>query len=1252
MKKNLSYILITTFFLATVGMPFIAHADPASDAQAAIDKASKDVAALGQQVQAARAAMNAAQQAVDQGPGMIASFATQAFNVASYATNPVGSYVYDTYVKSGKNASETRADLQANLDSATKANNITQDEYNKANGSLGIAEDYNNNQDYVNASTMAAIADQQAQQGVNTSNAAQAQAKADAQKATATEQDKGNHCFPVLMGGGGFEPGVCLTQIFAWIGYIILAIAALFLYIVSLLFDWIIAGTVAGMSGIVTRVGVIGIAWGIVRDIGNAFFIFILLYLSIATILDLGVETKRQVVRVITMALLINFSLFFTNVMIDASNIVATGFYNATIQTANDATNPKTHPSLTNSITGGKGGIAAVFMNAIAFQEVYSIDNTGAATSKATAPIGNDAPSLINKDNAGNLSFGRIIATTFFGTFFMFTTGLVFLASITLFAQRVATLIICMVVSPLAFALMAVPNDRYAKTLYWDKLVPQLLFAPVYMLFLFITVKIVASDQFTSHISAQNLAGTAGLNTSDPYFGFPKEITAIFTIFYNFIIINTLLITTLVSAKELGVEGAEGAIKWVGESKTWLKGALHRQAMNRIPVPFMGGSMRDLNERFKESRYAKLPVLGDFLQKYSTGVLVDTQFGGKSAEEAHQEELHFAQETKEIEHGDSAIKAAGEIDKMEATRKGNEGELGKLIENAKPLVKKEEDLEKLKAEAMTLEAKGVLTDEEKKKLEQNKAEQEARKLTDAEQKTLKDNRDKQASLKEKIAKSEAKEYELQDSIERNLTLVGGNFDKLGRKFFLNEKIMGNASEAQIEALLKSDKYTDEEKREFLSKRYDPWKKLLQPRKDWYDRVTKYKERISEIEKEKGVSRLEAEELAAKEAEEERLDTKKGMDMSKRTMINPDNEKDIKQPGYSSTTGLRWLRRKMRSATVSEWKSVNFYDPGMFEERAFGEIIKMSGVGDIRRSSDFTTRTKENLRRYVKPADIHEALDDLYGIPTHLSNTEKADLREEWIEREKNMTTEEGRKEYEAAIIKRFTGPKKDETGKVIMDATGKPVMEFNEKAYNQRLDAVRQVIGGKSKEEMGELAGELTDRLSPFYSKDNIVAIRKNKDIGEIRPIAVTALLNVMYNSAPGSTLKPTAESVKLVNWMRTIKEGKDFFSGPLLDAKGNRIIIKNTKTGKVRPLIVGDTEEAKSDKNLQKYMEEFDRGEWQVADQALYDKWTGGEDERPIADVMEGRVTPPTPPTPPPPPAPPTPPAPSTPPNFNMPFF
>lgn len=69
--------------------------------------------------------------------------------------------------------------------------------------------------------------------------------------------------------------------------------------------------------------------WTLVRDISNIFFIFILLWTAFKMVIgDHHFNANKVIVNIIIIGLLINFSLFFTKVIIDLGNITARVFYN------------------------------------------------------------------------------------------------------------------------------------------------------------------------------------------------------------------------------------------------------------------------------------------------------------------------------------------------------------------------------------------------------------------------------------------------------------------------------------------------------------------------------------------------------------------------------------------------------------------------------------------------------------------------------------------------------------------------------------------------------------------------------------------------------------------------------------------------------------------------------------------------------------------------------------------------------------
>ena len=70
--------------------------------------------------------------------------------------------------------------------------------------------------------------------------------------------------------------------------------------------------------------------WTVVRDLANMTFIFILIFIALTIMFRAGTPgTIKTLATVVVVALLVNFSFFFTRVVIDAGNLLAVQFYNA-----------------------------------------------------------------------------------------------------------------------------------------------------------------------------------------------------------------------------------------------------------------------------------------------------------------------------------------------------------------------------------------------------------------------------------------------------------------------------------------------------------------------------------------------------------------------------------------------------------------------------------------------------------------------------------------------------------------------------------------------------------------------------------------------------------------------------------------------------------------------------------------------------------------------------------------------------------
>ena len=121
-----------------------------------------------------------------------------------------------------------------------------------------------------------------------------------------------------------FDVGKCLIHVSYYVFY---SIPASLLGLAALFFNAMLPIV---LSSVMYSASFVGEAWHIIRDLSNIFFIIALLYIAIQTILGLSTHggPKKMIAQVIIMALLINFSMFFTKVVIDSANILALVFYN------------------------------------------------------------------------------------------------------------------------------------------------------------------------------------------------------------------------------------------------------------------------------------------------------------------------------------------------------------------------------------------------------------------------------------------------------------------------------------------------------------------------------------------------------------------------------------------------------------------------------------------------------------------------------------------------------------------------------------------------------------------------------------------------------------------------------------------------------------------------------------------------------------------------------------------------------------
>ncbi|MEO8637918.1 MAG: DMT family transporter [Candidatus Taylorbacteria bacterium] len=423
---------------------------------------------------------------------------------------------------------------------------------------------------------------------------------------------KNRECFTWLR---GMNIDVCIQWGLQLIGNIILQIMAIFLWLAGLLLNLTLEVTLVNMKGTLANISAINTAWMTIRDLANMFFIFALLYIAIRTILGIaGGETKKLLAHLIIAALLINFSLFFTKVIVDGSNILAYGFYKNMPGVGNFG---NAAVGTTGTTVGGKkfSGMSGSIMGSLKLQSIYD------ATSKTPSGVGSQAANIYS-------STGLFLFATLGGSVFIIITTIVFLVTAFLFVIRFVLLIILMILSPLAFVGMVLPGFSEHSKKWWDTLLGQAIFAPALMMMIWVTLKVAGGIK--TAVGANADSGFAGVLWANAQ--------ASFGIVLNFAIIICMMIASLIIAKKIGEAGGHGLMQYADR----FQGFLGRNAVRATGI-------RTLNEKFEESKFGRTPF-GNALREYTTGALTETKWQGTmSAQEGYEEAKRFKAEREDID---------------------------------------------------------------------------------------------------------------------------------------------------------------------------------------------------------------------------------------------------------------------------------------------------------------------------------------------------------------------------------------------------------------------------------------------------------------------------------------------------------------------------------------------------------------------------------------------------------------------------
>jgi hypothetical protein len=284
----------------------------------------------------------------------------------------------------------------------------------------------------------------------------------------------------------------CLLK---FVYYTYFQLPALILWLAAQFFNAMIP--IGLSSKIISSSAFIPAAWGVVRDFSNIFFILILLYVAIKMILGLGGhDNKKMIASIIIMAMLINFSMFFTKIVIDSSNILALVFYNKLDTSYTDSTGAKVErPNDPSTPYSEKDLSGAMYKN---FNATNMIDG-GFIEALKTTNINGD------KHTEDGLPFAITFGIMVIAGSIMLAAAYVFFVAGFMFLGRLIELWVLIIFSPFAFMSFVLPKLAGMEYIGWDawikRLVATSFMAPIFLFFMYLIFKVLEKNIFQDFTS-------------------------------------------------------------------------------------------------------------------------------------------------------------------------------------------------------------------------------------------------------------------------------------------------------------------------------------------------------------------------------------------------------------------------------------------------------------------------------------------------------------------------------------------------------------------------------------------------------------------------------------------------------------------------------------------------------------------------------------------------------------------------------
>jgi hypothetical protein len=419
------------------------------------------------------------------------------------------------------------------------------------------------------------------------------------------------------MGGcSGMDPICWALKLLASVGYGFIKLVSVLFKLSAEIFGIAVELTLDPDSYNPNKITAVHLGWQISRDLANLFFIFIILTIAIATILNIAsYNAKNILIRVIIIALFINFSFLITQQIILFTNSLAATF--------SEQITVRPDPTATSPYADYIGALVQRLNPAIILTR-YGFDPPDKAELEAEwkeyektvrnkrlarlATMTTFGVKLQHFSDFWHVLFGEanygkavgIFIATFGGiAILMFGTLIIFLGAI-LLITRTIILWILLILAPLAFLFEALPATRGYANNWWRKLFNQAFFAPAFMFMLYLVIKIVQSGFLEKTI--------IGNYQAKPGVAFIWQGRLVM----QYIVLLGLLSMSIMIARSLGAYGTDAIIKhgkWARKKARGYAGRIGRRAAGGAAERFAKGEGR------VASTLRRIPLAGGLMQR-------------------------------------------------------------------------------------------------------------------------------------------------------------------------------------------------------------------------------------------------------------------------------------------------------------------------------------------------------------------------------------------------------------------------------------------------------------------------------------------------------------------------------------------------------------------------------------------------------------------------------------------------------------